>query len=434
MRTLFIGALVAIIAGGGALGVYAASHTVETEATVEVAVWQRIRDDTLYLSTRPEGGQWETHRDALDLSTVSESGRFRRSGIVTVAVPVTFEFATPTPTAENGEAVANVLTSVAVEFDGEFSAAVEEAFLAEFTRVVRFFAAHYGLVAEPGLRLRVLENVSNRHDGWYDYENRMIALSEQSLEAMAHEYVHALQLELSKGRAGTRWLIEGIAEYFAAVYTAAYDENYTAASDLRSTRDLARNAHGRGTLQSTENDITASDGDKYALATVAAEYLEFLAGEKLLWGFYQQLARSESWEEAFEAAFGFSVDDFYLAFEAHRALTSPPWSIISGVVLDADAAPVQGVLVQVSEWYPYYNSVYRARYDTTRSDGTFSVASYRGRLRLTLLGHCQQGLGFEGSERSMYGTHELPLENIGAEGLSGLVIRLLPEPCEAPPP
>lgn len=74
MRNVFIGTLVAIIAGGGALGVYASSRTVETEATVEVAVWQRIADDTLYLSTRPEGGRWETHRDALDLSTASESG------------------------------------------------------------------------------------------------------------------------------------------------------------------------------------------------------------------------------------------------------------------------------------------------------------------------------------------------------------------------
>lgn len=419
--------MVAVVAGGGALGAYAASRTVETETTVEIAVWQRIADGTLYLSTRPEDGGWDTRRDALDMSPAGDSGRFRRSGIVSVTLPVTFELATPTPTAEDEEAVASVLTSVTIEFEGEYSATVEAAFLAEFTRVVRFFAARYGLVAEPGLRLRVLENVSNRHDGWYAYGSRTIALSEQSLDAMDHEYVHALQGDLSKGRGGTRWLSEGIADYFAAIY----NEAYTTVT-LQHARALARNA--TVTLQSTENDIEAVDGDKYALAAVAAEYLMFLAGEKALWSFYLQLARSESWEGAFEEAFGFSVEDFYLAFEAHRALTSPPWSIISGVVLDADGAPVEGVLVWVSElvWESelYRNHSHsRARYDRTRSDGTFSVTFYSSRLsKLELVG---DPCGFEGSERnSMYNTHELPLGKIGAEGVSDLVIRLLPEPCE----
>ncbi len=253
MRNLVIGALVAVIAVGGALGAYSASRTVETVTTVEVAVWQRIADDTLYLSTRPEGGQWKTHPRPLDMSTVSESGSFRQSGIVSVAVPVTFELATPMPAAADEEAVANLLTSVAVEFEGEFSATVEADYLAEFTRVVRFFAARYGLVAEPGLRLRVLENVFSGHCGYYDYENRTIALSQQALTAMAHEYVHALQLDLSVGRSGTRWLIEGIAEYFAAIY----DEAFTTAI-LQGNRDLARNEEN--TLQSTENDIEAVDG------------------------------------------------------------------------------------------------------------------------------------------------------------------------------
>ncbi len=31
----------------------------------------------------------------------------------------------------------------------------------------------------------------------------------------------------------------------------------------------------------------AGDGDKYALASLAAQYLVFLAGEEALWGFYR---------------------------------------------------------------------------------------------------------------------------------------------------
>lgn len=59
-----------------------------TTANVEVRVWQRISDDSLYLSTRPEAGTWTTHNEALDMSEISSSGRFRQSSFVTVAVPI----------------------------------------------------------------------------------------------------------------------------------------------------------------------------------------------------------------------------------------------------------------------------------------------------------------------------------------------------------
>lgn len=54
---------------------------------VEVVVWQSAADGSrLYLSTRAEGGRWRTDDAPLDLSP-SASGRFLRSGIVTIAAP-----------------------------------------------------------------------------------------------------------------------------------------------------------------------------------------------------------------------------------------------------------------------------------------------------------------------------------------------------------
>ena len=54
---------------------------------VEVVVWQSAADGSrLYLSTRAEGGQWRTDDAPLSL-TPSASGRFLRSGIVTIAAP-----------------------------------------------------------------------------------------------------------------------------------------------------------------------------------------------------------------------------------------------------------------------------------------------------------------------------------------------------------
>lgn len=89
MKNWIIAALVAVIATGGALGAFAATY--DTTANVEVRVWQRISDGTLFLSTRPEDGTWTTHNTALDMSEVSSSGRFRQSSFVTVGVPVTVE-------------------------------------------------------------------------------------------------------------------------------------------------------------------------------------------------------------------------------------------------------------------------------------------------------------------------------------------------------
>ena len=91
MKNWIIGALVDVIAIGGTLGAFAASQTVETEANVEVTVWQRVSDGALYLSTRPEGGSWATHETQLDMSALSRSGNFRQGSAIAVAVPVTVE-------------------------------------------------------------------------------------------------------------------------------------------------------------------------------------------------------------------------------------------------------------------------------------------------------------------------------------------------------
>ncbi len=103
MKNWIIAALVAVIAIGGAIGAFAATQ--QTDANVEVTVWQRVSDGSLYLSTRPEGGRWTTHDTALDMSQRSRSGNFRQGSAITVSVPVTVEVPdqppaeTDTPTA-----------------------------------------------------------------------------------------------------------------------------------------------------------------------------------------------------------------------------------------------------------------------------------------------------------------------------------------------
>ena len=119
---------------------------VETEARIEVTVWQRISDGALYLSTRPEGGAWDTHQEPLDMSALSRSGNFRQGSPVTVVVPVTveiaddhggsFDTATPHETAFTAFSEGNAFAFGELEWAGDVDVLVFEA---EKGTIYRFF-------------------------------------------------------------------------------------------------------------------------------------------------------------------------------------------------------------------------------------------------------------------------------------------------------
>lgn len=89
MHRAIIAILVVVIALGGGAGIYAASQTVKTTASVDVMVWKAVDSGTLYLSTRPGGGRWTTHSDPVDPSTLTPGGRFYQTDPITVTVPLT---------------------------------------------------------------------------------------------------------------------------------------------------------------------------------------------------------------------------------------------------------------------------------------------------------------------------------------------------------
>ena len=89
---IIIGVLVTIIAIGTSIAI-AQQHS--TTANVDVTVWQGVEDGALYLSTRPEGGRWTTHNEALDMTNLSRSGNFRQGSAITVGVPVTVDIPLP---------------------------------------------------------------------------------------------------------------------------------------------------------------------------------------------------------------------------------------------------------------------------------------------------------------------------------------------------
>ena len=91
MKIAIIAGLAPLLAIGGALSAHAASRTVETHASLEVRVWQSLSSQSLYLSTRPPGGEWTTHDSRMAVGGVSESEHFRLSSAATISVPVVVE-------------------------------------------------------------------------------------------------------------------------------------------------------------------------------------------------------------------------------------------------------------------------------------------------------------------------------------------------------
>ena len=86
-RSLSLALLAGVIALGAALAPAVARDG--ATATVEVTVWRSVADPSrLWLSTRAEGGRWRTEREPLDLSTLDEAGRFHRGNAIAVAVPL----------------------------------------------------------------------------------------------------------------------------------------------------------------------------------------------------------------------------------------------------------------------------------------------------------------------------------------------------------
>ncbi|MCY3647088.1 MAG: hypothetical protein OXH07_08955 [Chloroflexi bacterium] len=91
MGTRLAGVLLCVLALTGSASV-AQAQGPESETTtvvVEVTVWRSVANPhNLYVSTRPEGGDWKTENTALDMSGLSRNRRFHQSNAVRVEVPL----------------------------------------------------------------------------------------------------------------------------------------------------------------------------------------------------------------------------------------------------------------------------------------------------------------------------------------------------------
>ncbi|MXW24716.1 MAG: hypothetical protein F4Z77_00200 [Dehalococcoidia bacterium] len=284
------------------------------KVAVEVTVWRSVSNPSLlYLSTRPEGGSWVTQDRPLDMLRVSSSGRFHQSRAVRLAVPL----AEPLGASPDVEWL----------FAHGISSRRQSEIRQEMADIVMFVAQRFGASAS-GFTV----SVGSDDPGW---SIPAFMATTASFWDAAHEYFHVVQSELAGGGPkGPHWLVEGSATYAEE----AYD------GDLEFRRAIAPAAASHiASIRETESADWVRLN--YHLGFLAVDWLVGHAGERSLLQYYRFLPDHDRWEAAFEAAFGLTIDEFYERFEEHRTRVAPPLPHL----MDDTVAPVAAFVGNVPE-------------------------------------------------------------------------------------
>ena len=233
-------------------------------------------------------------------------------------------------------------------FLGDVAPDLQEALRASLEASRELFAAQFGVeasdftvyvgsdlesVAPEYLAVRGRENAALCGDQDHNVIFQVIGCKDPAL-VLAHEYVHVLQHQLAAGASwGPAWLTEGVAVYGEALHRAVVEQGLTPSEGLNSRRREEAAALTRAgevpVLRSFETVEDDAERIHYRLGFLAADWLAARSGVEALAGYYRRLSSSDSWQEAFEGAFGTAVEDFYESFEAYRA----------EIVRPEDAAP-----------------------------------------------------------------------------------------------
>lgn len=206
-------------------------------------------------------------------------------------------------------------TLVTVEATGDVSETARSAAADTARAVVYHFAERYGLFA-PGTVFLVTGHIQSL-GGWY-YRGT-VHLDDTNLRALPHEYSHALQDSLVRTvDKSPAWITEGVANRWSALYSDATGET---SYDVH-IRDTVIPSARRSPipLERMEASLFLNDyaGPNYSVAHLAIDWLVTFAGEDRTFDYYSRRSEYNTWQDAFEAIFGISVDDFYESFAAHR--------------------------------------------------------------------------------------------------------------------
>ena len=151
---------------------------------------------------------------------------------------------------------------------------------------------------------------------------------ETALKIAAHEAFHLLQYALVGERplsvsgldeiptAGPWWLAEGAAEYFA--FLAIVEDGASSLAGVRASWIQAARAS-----TATLRDLATLRGQRetprpYDVYALAVEQLLRTRDPKLVFEYYEAIARGTAWEGAFATTFGRTFEAFVAEFESFR--------------------------------------------------------------------------------------------------------------------
>ncbi len=232
-------------------------------------------------------------------------------------------------------------------FEGEIPVATRDRIRAHFDELQEFFRDRLGggpadytvfVVADwpaaAAVYRRVLGTEGERHCGSLGHYHAVQILSCDSLPSLvtdlAWQRFTALVDRLAppgslppapegSGSRGPAWLTRGMARYAEAAARAALEVETLANRRSSHARDARHASVPLRDLTTPAGLAQAEDVGGTSLSFLAVDWLAQRAGERAIVEYYRLLPTSDSWEEAFEGAFGMAIDDFYQAFAEYRA-------------------------------------------------------------------------------------------------------------------
>lgn len=327
MKKTIIAALIAAIAIGSTLGAFAATRTVETTANVEVRVWRRISDGELFLSTRPTGGEWVTSDAPLNMTALSNSGRFQLSSVITAAVPVSVvvdvpEGAAPTrvpPPAARPDDTDTPVAGPCCEVVGMADVTgLQDQVERRMQAVIDFALEEYGIThtgnitlhishSQNGLALRYQEVFERRPEEvpdtctYQEGEHMFIGPSCRSDKgALASIW---FDRAVGTGEVTPTWIGHGVRDYFA---------NHYATGEVPAiTEDRFRRVIFYERSRTIRQDRASDDMKTLVMLYALQDYGEFADWLK----FYGGTAAGLDADAAFQSVFNATLAEFYNDFE-----------------------------------------------------------------------------------------------------------------------
>ncbi len=258
----------------------------------------------------------------------------------------------------------------------------------------------------------------------------------------AHEYFHHLQGATAPGHLlpdygegystqGPWWLTEGAAVYNSLLYTAASGiESYHVERD-RMIRKAWESTRNLADLELAETFFNEYPFGSYEVGFLAAEWLAQHSGDASILRYYEILPQHDTWQAAFENAFGMAVGEFYESFEEYRGSVVPTTEKsfrIQGRVVGPDGQPLEGIGLWA--WQSNRDDSGSGR---TRTDGAFDIMVPSGSFTLDV--YAGPGCSFVGwydGSGITANRNEAVRVNIDGDGVHGIEVRLQKHPDELP--